>query len=289
MNTKCKYNKGRSVLVGITDGFLYTPGVFNLILLQQGYLSLQSDNNRIFINGPSLLCLSGNESVTLGMAKGTILSLSFAPQFINVHLNYKLIGADEYLQIAKKHLFPTFEIFTKRSASYGGVIPLSEVSTARMFELFIRIKILITQQPTVKWSCKTRSEMFLIFDLAEFNLNILENNNNEISGLLESIHAQIDTNLSLINLFKLHNTTAPTVSRKFKKEFGMTAINYVLSLRLSLCSYVLAFTDINVNEIAENYEFNDSTYFARMFKRQFGYTPCDFRIFKRTDSDNLLK
>ncbi|HBR31759.1 MAG TPA: hypothetical protein DD733_06710 [Clostridiales bacterium] len=289
MDTKCKYNKGRFVSVGITDGFSYSPGQFNIILLKKGYLSLKCGNNRLIANGPSLISLYGTEEVTLGALKGSVASFNFAPQFINIHLSSRLLSSEDYLSIAAEHLFPSFRIFTHHSDAYGGVLPLGETSSQRMNVLFDRISVLTSKQPTFKWSCKVRSEIFLILDLAEFNLSTFESGGNELSDMLESIHAKIDTNLSLLSLFKTYNTTAPTVSRKFKKLFGTTAINYVLNLRLTLCSCVLAFTDINVNEIAESYEFNDSTYFARMFKRQFGLAPLDFRIKKRSDRDNNLK
>lgn len=289
MNTMCKYNKGRSVPIGMSDSFSYTTGYFNMILLKKGYLSLNCGNTRYIINGPSLLCLPGDNPISMLYVKGEVASLSFAPQFINVHLNNHLIRTEQYAEIAKRHRFPTFDLFLHRSDIYGGVLPLNETSLKRATELFSRINVLLTVQPTFKWSCKTRAEIFQLFDIANFNLELLENGGSDISDLLEAIHAKIDTNLSLVSLFKQFNTTAPTVSRKFKIQLGMTAINYVLSLRLNLCSYVLAFTDINVNEIAASYEFNDSAYFARMFKRQFGLTPNDYRVEQRAARDELLK
>ncbi|PKM62459.1 MAG: hypothetical protein CVU97_05230 [Firmicutes bacterium HGW-Firmicutes-21] len=289
MSTACKYNNGRSMPVDFSNGFSFVTGCFNLILLKQGYLSLLCGQSRIIANGPSLICLSGKEEVALGAAKGSVSSLAFAPSFMNVHLNYELIYSKDYPSISEQHLFPTFDIFLHRSDAYGGVLPLGDISLTRFGQLFDRIALQLFKQPTMKWSCKVRSELFILFDMAEFNLNLLENGSNEISDMLESIHSVIDTNLSLLGLFKQYNTTATTMSRKFKKYFGVTAINYVLDLRLTLCSYVLAFTDITATDIAESYEFFDSTYFARMFKRKFSCSPYDFRVQKRTERDALLR
>lgn len=288
MYTECKYYKGRTLPITISDGFQYIPGYFNLILLKQGYLSFNCGQNKIVCSGPSLICLSGNESVSIGALRGSVVSLSFASNFINVHLNDELINFQAYPIIAKEHLFPTFEIFLHRSEIYCGVLPLSEISKNRLNDLFSRMAVLLFEQPTFKWSCKARSELFLIFDIADFNMILLEKGNFDISNMLEAIHVEIDTNLSLLNMFKRFNTTAPTVSRKFKSHFGTTAIKYVLDLRLKLCSYVLAFTDINVNDIAVSYEFNDATYLARMFKKQYGISPYDFRTEKRIARDNYL-
>ena len=289
MGTKCKYAKERYMPVNHVSGFSYTAGCLNLILLKRGYLSFYDGHSRVYLNGPSLICLLGEEDIVTGPADGEIVSISFAPSFMNVHLNYALIKSDDYPAIATEHLFPDFKIFLHRSEAYAGVLPLGELSLNRFCVLFDRINLQLKEQPTIKWSCKARSELFLALDIAGFNLDLLENGRTDISELLEEIHTRIDTNLSLLGLFKQYGTTAPTVSRKFKRFCGGTAIGYVLDLRLRLCSYVLAFTDIIVNDIAESYEFNDSTYFARMFKRKYKETPHDFRTQKRIARDYKLR
>ncbi|OGO87362.1 MAG: hypothetical protein A2Y15_06290 [Clostridiales bacterium GWF2_36_10] len=289
MYTECKYFKGRNIPITINDGFLYLPDYFNMIFLKQGYLVLNFDKKIIVCNGPSLICLSGKETIINSHIRGSVVSLAFAPKFVNLHLNYNVICSKSYKKIAKEHLFPTFDIFFKHTDIYNGVLPLSHISFKRLTDLFSRIAIQLEEQPIFKWSCKARSELFLIFDMADINLWLLENEGVDIGEMLESIHAEIDTNLSLLNMFKKFNTSAPTVSRKFKNYFGKTAMNYVLNLRLMLCSYVLAFTDININDIAVSYEFNDSTYFSRMFKKHFGISPYDFRTVKRIESDTFLK
>ena len=288
MFTVCKYNKGRIVPVYISNSFRFVADRFNLILVKEGFLTLVSDKTRIIINGPSLISLTGKEVLSLGIVKGSITSLSFAPDLVNVHLNYELILSDMYSEIAQEHMFPSFDIFFKHTKLYGGVLPLEDISLRRLEELFDRISLQINEQPTHKWSCKVRSELFLVFDMADYILNLYENGSTEISDMLEAIHAKIDTNISLTGLLREYNTNATTVGRRFKKHFGVTPIKFVQDLRLQLCSYVLAFTDITVNDIADSYEFNDSTYFAKLFKRKYKMSPYDFRNRKRLLRDAKL-
>ena len=65
--------------------------------------------------------------------------------------------------------------------------------------------------------------------------------------------------------------------RCFHDVFGMSIIDYLTGLRLRKASALLARPDLSILEIALQSGFGSSQYFARVFKREMGLSPGDFR------------
>ena len=65
--------------------------------------------------------------------------------------------------------------------------------------------------------------------------------------------------------------------RNFKEYTGSTPAQYILALRISNAQSLLETTDYNVNEIAEIVGYDNPLYFSRIFKKQLGLSPSQFR------------
>lgn len=65
--------------------------------------------------------------------------------------------------------------------------------------------------------------------------------------------------------------------RNFKDYTGTTPTQYLLSLRISNAQSLLESTSYQVTEIAEIVGYNNPLYFSRLFKKQCGVAPTEFR------------
>jgi AraC-like DNA-binding protein len=65
--------------------------------------------------------------------------------------------------------------------------------------------------------------------------------------------------------------------RTFREHTGITPAAYVLNTRLRLAGEALALTDKTIDQIAVENGFPNRHYFTRMFARQFGCGPAEFR------------
>ena len=65
--------------------------------------------------------------------------------------------------------------------------------------------------------------------------------------------------------------------RNFKDYTGSTPSQYLLSLRISNAQSLLESTSYNVTEIAEIVGYQNPLYFSRLFKKQCGVSPTEFR------------
>lgn len=89
------------------------------------------------------------------------------------------------------------------------------------------------------------------------------------------IKNNISDNLSLRQLESLFNVSGEHLSRKFKKEIGMSIHEYIVKTRIDLSKkYILE--DKSIREICELTGFNSYNHFFKVFKKYVGLTPSEF-------------
>lgn len=67
------------------------------------------------------------------------------------------------------------------------------------------------------------------------------------------------------------------LTRIFNREINLSLWDYVNLFRIYNASKLLVQTDDNIYQIAKKSGFNDASYFNRLYKREFGLTPKQFR------------
>lgn len=83
--------------------------------------------------------------------------------------------------------------------------------------------------------------------------------------------------ISLDNLAKQLGLSPRTFSRRFKQAAGITAGNYLQSLRLNNAKELLRTSNLAVAEIATRSGYFDSSYFCLRFRKLMGQTPRAYR------------
>ena len=64
----------------------------------------------------------------------------------------------------------------------------------------------------------------------------------------------------------------------FKKQFGVSAMDYLINVRLQMAKDMLRYDLLPVYEIAYSVGFNDPYYFSKMFKKRAGVSPREYRM-----------
>ena len=67
------------------------------------------------------------------------------------------------------------------------------------------------------------------------------------------------------------------LSHSFKKEYGVSPINYMISRRIDESKYLLAETDLSLSQIAQLLGFSSLSYFSQVFRRTQSVSPKEFR------------
>jgi AraC-like DNA-binding protein len=103
----------------------------------------------------------------------------------------------------------------------------------------------------------------------------------EIPAPLRKVRGEIDRRfqeeLSLDALAQLAGWSAPYLCSQFKDAYQETPRQYQLRLQLQMAQNLLVDSSMTIGEIAYMVGFASHEHFARLFKKQFGYSPSEFR------------
>lgn len=105
--------------------------------------------------------------------------------------------------------------------------------------------------------------------------------NNAVKRAQEFIDKNLDKNLTLGSVTKLVYLNAQYFSRLFKKETGLTFVEYVTARRLEHAKRLLE-RQFPVSTVAHSVGYSDPNYFSRVFSKEVGMSPSDYA--KRSNS-----
>jgi len=100
--------------------------------------------------------------------------------------------------------------------------------------------------------------------------------------LMRLTHAQIEENyqksdFTCADLFRNTGLSEVHFRRVFTQMYGVSPVKYLQAIRIAEAKRLLAETDLSVSEIAAGVGIPNLYYFCRLFKREAGETPTEFR------------
>ena len=94
---------------------------------------------------------------------------------------------------------------------------------------------------------------------------------------IESVFKQCDHRIPIVAYAEKLNITPAHLHKTIKRFTGKTPLTWINEAVILEAKVLLAHTDSPVNEIAGKVGIHDSSYFARLFKKQVGVSPVDYR------------
>ena len=93
------------------------------------------------------------------------------------------------------------------------------------------------------------------------------------SFIKKNIHATV----TLEQMADVACVTKSYIGKLFNDTLGVSPLQYAIRCKIHLAQSLLLTTDIPVREIAVRVGFTDVSYFIRIFKKNIGFTPHDYR------------
>lgn len=98
-----------------------------------------------------------------------------------------------------------------------------------------------------------------------------------IQKVIEHITSYYDQQINIENLAEQNDINVSHLSRKFKQETGYTITGFHQMLRINQAKFLLETENLPIEDISWMVGYDDPSYFTRVFKKETGMTPTQFR------------
>ncbi|MGN1024726.1 MAG: helix-turn-helix transcriptional regulator [Lachnospiraceae bacterium] len=97
---------------------------------------------------------------------------------------------------------------------------------------------------------------------------------------LEYIRLHFSNDIRISQLTELTGLSASRISTLFREETGRTVTDWIRSFRCQEAAQLLKNSDLAIQEISTYVGYPDNNYFVKVFRREMGCTPSDYRAGK---------
>ena len=101
--------------------------------------------------------------------------------------------------------------------------------------------------------------------------------NRQCAAVKRYIDLHFKESLTLEQLAEDAHMNKYYLSHAFKREYGTSPINYMITRRIEESKYLLAETDLSMSQIAQLLGFSSLSYFSQVFRRTQSITPMEYR------------
>lgn len=110
------------------------------------------------------------------------------------------------------------------------------------------------------------------------NPNLTHSNSHPLSYITGFIQSHITEDIKLEVLSEKACMSKSTFYRSFKREYGISPLEYILSEKIKMAKILLSDTNISIKSVSIDCGFNDVNYFIRLFKKMEEITPRQYQL-----------
>jgi len=110
--------------------------------------------------------------------------------------------------------------------------------------------------------------------LTDYFISLCQNQEYHLSRVMEENFAY---NLKLENYAQLCHMSLSTFKKHFKHHYNMNPGLWLKNKKLNLALNYVVSADLSINQIAFECGFEDTSHFIRVFKKEFHFTPLQYR------------
>lgn len=101
--------------------------------------------------------------------------------------------------------------------------------------------------------------------------------NRGVQAIRDYIYQHVHENLSLPALSERFHFSPQYIAKKFKELYNTTVVTYLTEVRMEKAKSLLQHTEMSITELANGLGYTDENYFGKVFKKQTGLTPLQYR------------
>jgi transcriptional regulator GlxA family with amidase domain len=100
---------------------------------------------------------------------------------------------------------------------------------------------------------------------------------NRFASVVQYIKAHVHEEITINKLSNLCCMSKPNFFRCFKREFGISPVDFILHERIKIAKSMIKDQNVSINEACYAVGINNLSYFFKLFKRIEGKTPGESR------------
>ena len=172
--------------------------------------------------------------------------------------------------------------------SNGQYVILNDFDESREVSSCIRniLREMELKNPGYEDICQAYTEILVIRLMRSTELSVptqtqSATNNRQCAAAKRYIDMHFKEALTLEQLADEVHMNKYYLSHAFKREYGVSPINYMISRRIEESKYLLAETDLSMSQIAQLLGFSSLSYFSQVFRREQSISPMEYRQSRR--------
>ncbi len=260
---------------------------FLLICLFGGVLEFSVGGRRVRASAPSFFCFDEKENpVLVSAGKADYVCIYFHPMFLNINMTFSRIRSKKYGDIASEH-----DLFMlKPFLDHFYTVPATEDRMQSVDAACRCMEDELREQRDWYWSCRSRSYFMEVIITLERMYALVgygeianepymphDGENSKLRDAILYIEGHFMDALTLTQIADHVGLNRTSLTEMLKKEFGMTAMEYLSDFRVRVAKKHLAFTEVPIKEVSERCGFKTVQHFSRVFRENTGQTPADYR------------
>lgn len=257
------HSVGSSVLESdFTSGCESPRKYYRLFYLYYGDVSIKCNKRQYHLKSGQIIIFSPNTPFSyekLSKGKAEFLWLNFTGSRARELIKSVFLQVNTPIDVGIP--LYVFEAFETLYAEYETRTPFFD--TAITYKL-MHIMVLFGRAAArldPAWNTKTKGAINL--GLLTTSLTYINNNYTE--------------NITTEALADMEHMSVSHFRRLFKTKTGMTPTQYITMVRIKFAEELLVKTDMSIKQIAEAVGYDNQLYFSKLFSKQFGKSPKNFR------------
>lgn len=105
--------------------------------------------------------------------------------------------------------------------------------------------------------------------------------NDYVSQAVDFISTNYKRDITITDIASMIGISRAYLNHLFKKEYNMSAQEFLIDFRMRKAAYLLTNTDQPVKEVAQNAGYRDALFFSKAFKKRFTVSPQNYRLYRQ--------
>lgn len=256
----------------------------SIVLISNGKVSMMLNDKAVTLSAPCVMLISKYDKIKLiEETRLAAKSFSFNPIFMNSSLSFERLKANDFFELEDEHDRNMMNLFMCRDEYYDGTMDLPANTYLRISEWLAIMGTEVYAQSDGYWTCRIRryllQTLYLLDDIYTDRKtpHTVKREKSSIDILLEYIHVNYSSDITLNVLCDLVHLNRTTLNHKFKEQVGFTSMDYLLRHRIKIACEALSHTNLSLAEISEAIGFKYDTYFIKQFTTKMGQSPTEYR------------